>query len=76
MRKLGELIIDPETRRAFHQDAEATLHAHGLRLEDVPRHTLQTLRAMSPQELAALGKLGAALGEDGQLLNHALCIPI
>ncbi len=61
LQKLGDLIADPELRKAFWLDPDATLDQQGVNKGAVPNELLDTLRDLSFDELRFLGRFRGTL---------------
>jgi hypothetical protein len=64
---VDDLIRNPQKRRQFRDDPEATLRSAGVDPDDVPAQVWRALTHMTLDELTAIAVLGVALSESGML---------
>jgi hypothetical protein len=62
--KLGELLAQPDLRKAFWLDAEGTMKQESVDSSKIPFGLIETLKTLSPLELALIARISTTLREN------------
>ncbi len=69
MARVQAVLADPEQRKRFAKDPEATLSTAEVPIKDIPPPVLDVLRGLSDEELDLIGRLQTTLVENGLYID-------
>jgi hypothetical protein len=61
VRKLGEMLAQPEFRAAFLGDPDGTMRRYDIDPNEIPRALVDTLTSLSPDELEVVARVSSTL---------------